>query len=149
MSRVGRLVVLFPLLALLSCDWLPGPMGPTAASGSMNCGSRLVREYPSPRGTNKAALYDNVCNTGRLSSFVQVDGQEPEINRMVFTTFQTKPEAKWDSLAEFKVEWKSESELWVVYPNSETAQCNAHEQKEVTVHCVDADIAAKLAASKS
>ncbi len=138
MNRWLKTALIAPLaLGFASCNWLGFGVGVT-------CDKKMLREYPSPSGSRKAVLYENVCGDTSISNYVQVElagtsNIEGAPVMYAFRTDQASPPP-----ADLTFEWKSDAELWIVYPPKAHTSCMTS-GSDVAVHCVDSEVAARVA----
>lgn len=131
MKRSSVVLFLVVSAAVVSCDWMPGPMDP-------KCDQKLVREFPSPDAKRKAVEYHSTCEDNTTHSTIEIadtDGRNSATAMHANAAIRVQP-LVWPEL---KVEWKSDNELWVAYPAGVNVQCISS-PREVAVHCVDASI---------
>lgn len=129
MKRSSVVLLLVVSAALMSCDWMPGPMDP-------KCDQKFVREFPSPGAKRKAIEYHTTCDDNTTHSTIEVADAD---GRNSATAMHASLANRGQGWPELKVEWKSATELWVRYPVGVDAQCISS-PPGVAVHCVDASI---------
>lgn len=135
MSRCYAAVMIALAAMLLSCNWMPGPM-------DAKCEETRVQDYPAPGGKLKAVEYHNVCEGQAYVATVEVAGGNNDRATAMHARLQGKPDTPlWPILS---VAWKSDSELWVTYPEGVDVTC-VSSPPGVTVHCIDGEVAAGLA----
>lgn len=110
----------------VSCDLLPGPMDP-------KCDEKTIREFPSPDGRRKALEIHSTCEGGMYHSTIEIADAKDRATAMHASATSRVAPPVWPEL---KVEWKSDTELWVTYASGVNVQC-VSSPPGVTVHCLD------------
>ncbi len=137
-NRCYAILAIAPLiLPLASCSWLGIGYGVNA-----KCDKQTVAQVDSPGGKWQAATVRNTCeysNTKWSTTMVEVGHAQQEGRTTVFTASNGSPGVpmNWPDL---KVEWKSDTEAWIIYPAGYHTTCTSTDAVGVTVHCADASI---------
>lgn len=128
-------LVSVPLL-MTSCSWLG--LGVPA-----KCDKQTFTQVDSPSGTWKAATIRQICdyrNTKWSITMVEIRRGDQKDGTPVFTASNGSPQ-NMPNPADLKIEWKSDSELWILYPPGYHTTCTSTDAVGVAVHCADASIA--------
>src|SRR5690242_3672536 len=133
MNRLLASTAIAACLSCASCAWLGIGWG---ANGK--CDKQTLNEIASPAGDRKAVVVRSTCeyrDTKWSSTAIEVSGKIGDTN--VTEDIFGATNAKSITSPALRLDWKSDSELWVVYPSGYFTSCNNAQQLGVTVHCAD------------
>ena len=134
MHRCSLLAVAISAALLASCTGCRYFVG---AAENCNSHPTIAHEWLSPDGKLKAVENRTTCPGwyALTNDIVSSDGTTKTPAFMDRPVSQVRPEA-WPN---FKVDWKSDRELWITYPAGQDTTCIST-AAGLQVHCVDGTV---------